>query len=80
MGRIADFLAGVFGQFRLGIETLHMTGAADHEQPDHALRLRSKVRHAGWRGPRAMFGRADNAVAMKHRRERHPGKTHPHIR
>ncbi len=38
-GSFVDRLAGIFGQRRLGIETLHVADTAAHEQPDHALWL-----------------------------------------
>ena len=44
MGRLADRLAGILVQERLGIKTLHVTDSAPHEEPDDALRLRRELR------------------------------------
>ena len=51
-GRLGDGLAGELGEHRLGIEALHMTDAAVHEQPDDVLRLRREVGVAVGRRPR----------------------------
>ena len=43
-GRLADRLAGILVQERLGIKALHVTDPAPHEKPDDALRLRRELR------------------------------------
>src|SRR5262249_54043729 len=54
--RLGDGQACELVEGRLRIEALDMTGAAEHEQPDHALRPRPEVRRAG----------AGAAVAVQH--------------
>jgi len=41
--RFGDRLVGILVEHRLGIEALHMADSAVHEDPDHALGLRSEV-------------------------------------
>ena len=52
--RLADGLAGVLGEHRLGVEGLQVADAAVHEQPDDALGLRREVRLAVGRRPFAV--------------------------
>ena len=47
--RLCDRLAGILGDHRLGIKALQMAQPAIHEQPDHTLGFRRKMRQAGWR-------------------------------
>ena len=66
-------LPGVFVQRRLGIERLDMAHAAEHEQPDHAFRLRLKVRLAVGQRPVVFHGARS---LRQHRAEREPGQAH----
>ena len=75
--RLGDRLAGVLVERRLGVEALHVADAADHEQPDDALRLRREVRLAGGRRPGGRV--AGEAVAVEHRAEREAGEAHAEV-
>ena len=77
--RLRDVLARVFVERRLGIEGVHVADAAQHEQPDHAFRFRREVGLAIGRSP-GVSRRGGLAVALEHRAEHQPGKTHAAVR
>jgi hypothetical protein len=65
VGRLGDRLARVLGKRGLGVETLHVAHAAEHEDPDHALGARRKVGVAVGRHPRGVVAQCD-AVPREH--------------
>ena len=77
VGRFGDRLAGVFRQHRLGIKALHMAHAAIHEEPDHALGLRSKMRPAIGGGPAGWIGQSLWLVTLQQCRQGHAGDPAP---
>ena len=69
-------LPAVLVESRLGIKPFDVAGAADHEQPDHALGLGGEVRLAVGRRPRMPVHSAHNAVALEHRAQGQARKSH----
>ena len=72
VGGVGDRLASVFVEKGLGIEGFQMAGAADHEEPDHALGAGREVREGGVR-----FG---ESVLAQHRRKREAAEAETHFR
>jgi len=80
VGGLVNRLTGVLRQFRLWVKAFHVRHAAVHEQPDDALRLRSKVRLPFGGLPFGRRVRSNNSILCQHGSQGQASESHPHIR